>query len=199
MNGGAQVVIAKAGGSTERFSEAKLRRCFRTVLREAGCDGDLAAPLARAVGLHLSEQAAPDSYNTEYLFRCAVAVLQQTNLLDAARCLEAHRNHRGEARMRVRVFDPQRPKRGCVAWKKSTVVGLLENRYGVRHSVARGLACEIENRVLALGFRVVRMPLLVELVQNELMAWGLLGEMSVEADAEMWSKPVGSRWPQREE
>lgn len=198
MNGRG-VVIVKAGGSSERFSEAKLRRCVRIVLHETKHDPDLASPLARAVALHLQEQGDPERLCSQYVFECASAVLQQTSLADAARRLEAHRNHRAEARRRLRVFDPNRPKRGCAPWKKAAVVGVLENRFGVRHAVARALAGDLEARVFGLGYRIIRLPLLLAMIENELMSWGLLGDFSANVDAALWSKPVGARWPQREE
>ncbi|QOJ15741.1 MAG: hypothetical protein HRU75_14325 [Planctomycetia bacterium] len=199
MSDAARVVIAKDGGAAERFSEAKLRRCLRIGLSEGGCEVELAGPLARAVGMHLAEQLDPCTLSTGYLFECVTAVLRRTNLEGAADALEAHRRRRSDSRNRLRVFDPARVKRGAVPWRKSAIVGLLENRFGVRHAVARGLAGEVESRVFGLGFRVVRLPLVIEVIENELMSWGLRGASGDDVEAVLWSKPVGSRWPAREE
>lgn len=193
------LLIVKSDGSMERFSESKLRRCFQAVLRETGKETHLAEPLARAVAMHLQEGPLPELLNSDYLARCVRAALEQTGLEDSAEAYVAHRRQRKALRKRLRIFDPSQPQRSAAPWKKSSVVGTLIKDFGLRRSVARTLAGEIEQRVMDLGYRVVRTPLLAELVRNELMTWGLADELASGSSAELWSKPVASRWPARED
>jgi hypothetical protein len=53
------------------------------------------------------------------------------------------------------------------------VADALEARHGLRRSVARFLAGEVERRVLSLEYHVVSTALIAELIRNELLAWGL--------------------------
>lgn len=165
-------VIAKQDGPAERFSDAKLRNCLATVLAAARQDPKLANPLARAVAMHLCDWSEREPPSSEYVYRCVQAVLQQTDLRPAARCMAVHRRRRRARRRQVRVVYPERASAPAVGWRKARVVASLRNTHGLRTPVARLLAGEVEARVLDLGFDHVQAPLVAALVQNVLMTWG---------------------------
>src|SRR5262245_37214027 len=98
-------VIAKQDGTTERFCDAKLRSCLTAVLAASRQDVKLANPLARAVAMHLHECSDHDPPSSEYVYRCVQAVLGQTGLQQAARCMAGHRRRRRAARRQVRVVN----------------------------------------------------------------------------------------------
>ena len=62
------------------------------------------------------------------------------------------------------------------------IVRSLERRFELTPNVARILAAEIEKRVLGLDYRVVTAALVIELIRNELSAWGLATGTSQAAD-----------------
>lgn len=193
------LLITKSDGSREVFVEEKLRRCLSLALASASFDEVHASALASAVRIHIERDADTANLTSEYVFQCAIAVLNQTGATQAAEELQKHYREREGLRRRTRVFNPQRPAKGLKPWRKSAVVATLRNKHGVDAKVARVLAGEIEMRIFASGYQVIRTPLILEIVKNELMAWGLIDELAVGRHAELWSEPVGSKWPVREE
>jgi transcriptional regulator NrdR family protein len=179
------IVIEKRGGSREPFSAAKLRRVLALAMQESQIDPKLADPLVQAVEVHLRYWDDERPPTSEYVFRCVCAVLKQTDLTEVADILLAHRRWRRVRRRSVRVLRAK-PKRGSRPWKKRDLIAQLEGRFGIGRSAARIIASEMEQRVLNLGFRLVSQPLLDELLQNELMAWGLCDCESARATS--WSE-----------
>ncbi len=169
------ILIAKHDGTQELFAPAKLRRMVAVAMRACHYDPKLSEPLVQAVEVHLQYWDEPRPPTSEYLFRCVQAVLKQTGLSDVADVLAAHRRWRRVKRHSVQV-QRRHSKRGPRPWRKAALVTLLEKRYGVMHDTARIIAGELEMRVLNLGYRVITAGLLEELVHNELLTWGLLGE-----------------------
>lgn len=194
-----ELSIVKADGSSERFSESKLQRCLQQVLRGSAYDVKLAEPLARAVAMHVSGTRSTRPPASEYVFRCLLTVLKETGLDDAADALANHRRQRAAHRRRVRILVSSRTKRALLGWSKRAVVQSLMQQHGLQRPVARLLAGEIETRVFALGYRVVRAPLVTELTRNELMAWGLADEPALAVGSSGASPaPEPARWPPRE-
>lgn len=165
--------VAKRDGSVEPFEFAKLRRCLAVAMKGCGYDAVYADALARAVALHLQDwrDAAPAS--TGYIAGCVKAVLEETGLCDVAGFLDRHRRQRDSKRSRISVVDTTSAERLQRSWTKKLAVEALAERYGVRASVARILAAEVEQRVLALNYNMISTSLLDEIIRNELMAWGL--------------------------
>lgn len=172
MNTTGTIEIEKRDGKREPFSSAKLRRVVAVAMQECGIDTKLADPLVQAVEVHLRYWDEDRHPTSEYVFRCVHAVLKQTDLSEVAEALLQHRRWRRVRRRSVRVLRT-RTKRGSRGWKKNDLVAQLEGKYQIGHPVARIIAGDLEERVLNLGFRLVSQSLLDELVQNELMAWGL--------------------------
>lgn len=192
-------MVTKTDGSRELFSEEKLRRSLSLALESGGFDTAHAGPLASAVRLHVQRDTDIAGLTSEYLLVCATAVLNQTGAGEAAEELLRRHRERDGLRRRTRVFNPERPNKGLKPWHKSVLVECLRSKHGLESNVARLLAGEVEMRVFACGFQVVRAPLISELLRNELMAWGLIDDLAVGRHAELWSEPVGSKWPVREE
>lgn len=192
-----QIVVTKQDGTLERFSLAKLCNCLSAAMRGLAYDPRLAAPLARAVAMHLQDWAEASPPRTEYIYRCARAVLQQTGLTDVADVLANHRRLRAARRRRVRVT-PVSAGTTSAPWRKAALVETLQMRYGLRHTVARFMAGQIEVQVFALGYRTVSRPFLAEMVQNEVSAWGLTDENMLRVEPPAHEPSVGTRRPDEE-
>jgi len=174
-----RIIIAKRDGALEPFDIVKLRRCLATAMRACGCDPRFADALARAVALHLRQLSAPSPPTTDYIFRCVRTALVRTGMEPVAAELARHRRRRAAQRRRVSVWSAQHPQDTLQPWSKGRVADTLERRHGLGHSAARILAAEIERRVLALEYAVVSTTLVNELIQSELLAWGLAGAAAV--------------------
>lgn len=178
------IVLTKRDGTAECFVVEKLTSSLARVLQERAYDPRLAGPLARAVAMHLEECSKPQT--TDYVFRCVCAVLEQTGLADIAGDLKRHRKARALRRRRIQVIDVAQAQANVRGrpWRKVAVVATLQNRYGLRLSVARFLASRIEAQVFALNYRLITRQFLAELVRNEVLAWGL-------ADTQIFTAQVG--------
>lgn len=193
-------VVTKRDGSAECLNLAKLSSCVARALQACQYDARLAGPLVKAVALHLGEWHDSQPPTTDYVFRCACAVLQQTGLTDAAEYLEHNRRLREARRRRIRVIDAgelAQARRGR-PWQKLALVATLQNVYGLRHAVARFLAGQVEAQVFALNYRTVTQQFLRELVRNEVLAWGLVDEQSLKALAAACEKPTLPERPEKE-
>lgn len=168
--------VIKRDGCQEPFSIAKLRSSLTRVMRVSECDPKLAEPLAKAVLSHLDDWQEPQPPTTDYVFRCAKAVLEQTGLEDAAREFARQRRIRDERRKAVRIVDRDTPSKRFAAWRKSEVVRSLKEEYGIGHAAARFLAGRTEEQIFALNYKLVSRTLVSELLRNELHAWGLSDE-----------------------
>lgn len=183
-----EIVVCKRDRSVECFSPSKLSVCLARGLQARNYDPRLARPLVRAVAMHLQECSDIAPPTTQYIFRCVCSVLQQTGLADVAEDLHRYRRRRAGGRRRVRVVDTGAgPGARGEPWRKLALVATLQNRYGCRHAVARILAGQIETRVLGLNYRLITKQFIVELMRNEVLAWGLadqqvLGAHIVSAD-----------------
>jgi hypothetical protein len=172
-----QVIVVKNDGSVECFATAKLASCLARALEGRSYDQRLSNPLTRAVALHLGDWAATTPPTTQYVFDCACAILRQTGLGDVAEDLGHHRRLRAARRQRTRVLqDLQRPRGVSHPWRKLALVATLQQRYGLRHAVARFLAGQVESQIFALNYRLVTKPFITEMVRNEVLAWGLVDE-----------------------
>jgi len=169
------IIVTKRDGTVERFSPVKLGNCLARAMRCRAYDAKLSEPLVKAVAMHLRECAGARPPSTNYIHHCVCSVLRQTGLADVADDLVLARRVRTLRRRRVRILVDDRQERD-EAWRKAVVVEMLQNEFGLRHSVCRFLAGQIEQQVFSLNYRVIRRPLLVELVRSEMMAWGLVDE-----------------------
>jgi hypothetical protein len=193
-----QIVVTKRDGTLERFSLEKLCNCLAAAMRRQAYDPRLAGPLAKAVAMHLQEWQESSPPTTDYIYRCVRSVLQQTGLSDVADELAAHRRQRRARRARIQVLDPVRPG-VCERWRKAALVETLQNRHGLRYSVSRFMAGQIEAQVFALGYRAISKPFLVELTRNEVQAWGLVDEVMSGSNAPEEHEPPVSTHQVEEE
>ncbi len=193
-----QIVITKRDGTLERFSFAKLTNCLATAMRGQAYDPRLAEPLARAVAMHLQDWADPKPPTSGYIYRCVRSVLRQTGLGEVAEDLASHRRRRSTRRRRIRVLGTDPAQRRGASWQKAALVETLQHRYGIRHSVARVLAGQIEQQVFALDYRVISKTFMAELVRNEVLAWGLADEQVLRASALSCPPPVGTHQTEEE-
>ena len=177
--------IRKRDGSTEPFDVRKLRRVLLRALREARQPGYYAEPLAEAIAIHLSGDEGPRPASSAYVFECCQAVLRETGLRPVARALVRHRRRRQRRRRATQVRRCGTRGAALEPWRREHVVASLERRFGLSRAAARIVSCDIEQRVLSLGYRVVDSELIEAIVRNELRAWGLL-------DAAVETVPGGS-------
>lgn len=193
-----QIVVTKQDGTLERFSLAKLTNCLTAAMRNLAYDAGLAAPLARAVAMHLQEWSGPQPPTADYIHRCACSVLQQTGLMDVADVLVGHRRLRAARRRRIRVVESACAAARSVPWSKSELVATLQGRYGLRRAVSRFVAGRIEAQVFALDYRTVARSFLAELVRSELVAWGLVDVTVARPDAAACGPSVSAQRPEEE-
>lgn len=165
--------VAKRDGSHETFELGKLRRTLAGAMRGCGYDEMYADALAKAVAIHVKEWRDESPPTTEYIFGCVRAVLDETGLGDVAAALQRHSRQREVKRRKVEVLNTRRADQPRVPWSKGRIAATLERRHGLKASVARILAGEIEGRVLGLNYGVISSALIAEIIRNELMAWGL--------------------------
>lgn len=183
-------VVLKRDGTVERFSLFKLMNSIRVALEGRAYEGRLSGPLARAVELHLREFRIGEAPSTDYIFRCVASVLEQTGLTDVCEDMSLHRRMRNIRRRRTRVVGAAAASETATAWQKAMVVATLEGHYGLRHSVARFLAGQIEQQVFALNYRAITRPFLAELIRNEVLAWGLGEEVLLRREASLCELPI---------
>lgn len=191
-----QIVVTKQDGTLERFNLAKLTGSLAGAMRGHAYDPRLAVPLAKAVAMHLQDLQLTTPPTTDYIYRCARSVLQQTGLPDVADELANFRRQRRTRRRRVRVVDAALPEARGELWRKSALVQTLQTRYGLRHSVSRFVAGQIETQVFALDHREITRTFLAELVRNEVLAWGLADGRVMNEPA--YEPPVGTHQPDEE-
>lgn len=171
-----QLEVLKRDGGREPFDRAKLRRSLMRALREVREATHYADPLAEAVAIHLAQWDGPEPPSTEYVYRCCQTVLRETGLKPVAVAMARYRRRREARREATRV---RRIDAGHVVvepWQRSRLVASLRTQYGLGRAAARVLSCEVESRVLSLGYRVVDAELVAAVVRNELRAWGLMDE-----------------------
>jgi len=166
-------MIAKRDGGLEPFDRGKIRRGVASALAASGVDSRYSEALTRAVELHLTQWQETNPPSTGYIFRCLRTALVETGLDDAALRFVTHRGERAKQRQRVSVCDARKSQFALEPWRKAAVAETLEGCCDLGHDVARILAGEIERRVLALDYSVVSKTLIKELLQSELLAWGL--------------------------
>jgi hypothetical protein len=192
------IIVTKRDGTLERFSQEKLSNCLREAMAEHAYEPALANPLVRAVELHLRDWQDSTPPTTTYIYRCVRSVLQQTGLSDVADGLAVHRRMRRSRRRRIRVLGEEAARQRGERWQKSALVETLQNRYGLRHAVARFLAGQIEAQVFALDYRVVSKAFLAELLRNEVLAWGLVDTTTLKVATALPHPPVHASQPEKE-
>ncbi|MBU0637737.1 MAG: hypothetical protein KKB50_02645 [Planctomycetes bacterium] len=159
----------------EPFSTGKLERCLWRLLKACQHDVELARPIAEAVAIHLRSWRDAELPSSEYIYRCACAVLMQTGLEHVAAQLTVHREQRQAQPRRPRVVAEGGTSR---AWRRERLARTLRERHGLRAAVADMLGRGIEARVTQLGYGVVSATLIDELTRSEMAAWGLLDDWS---------------------
>lgn len=165
-------MVRKGDGTQEPFDLRKLRRSLAAAMAACQYDERFAESLAQAVLLHLTDWKDRRPPSTEYIFRCVREVLTETGLADVARQLCLHRRTRSQRRRGMTVVGGDGPG-SARPWAKGAVCTALREAHGLTPSVARILAGEIETRVMALNYELISAGLVAELIQSELLAWGL--------------------------
>ena len=173
MSNQPHIMVAKREGGLEQFDRQKARRGVAAALASSGGDMRFADALARAVELHLRQWNEPDPPSSGYIFRCLRTALIETGLDDGALRFVSYRGQRAKQRQELSVYDADESRFALAPWRKAAVAETLEGCRGVGHAAARILAGEIERRVLSLGYSVVSKTLIREMIQSELLAWGM--------------------------
>ena len=193
-----RIMITKRDGQLEPFDVAKPRRCLTAAMRDSSHDEHFADVLARAVEFHLFAWPKTSLPTTDYVSRCLQTALTQTGMEEVAEQLIRHHRLRTTRRRNLSVLDSRSSRLNLTRWRKGAVARTLERRYGLSHSVARILAGEIEQRVLALSYTVVSTALIAEVLRNELLAWGLADGTTDTAPAVPASDVVADGQPEKE-
>ncbi|MGE3180258.1 MAG: ATP cone domain-containing protein [Phycisphaerae bacterium] len=164
--------ILKRDGTAEPFEGSKLGAVLRRAMIACEQEARLAEPLVRAVAIHLEELEDERQATTQYIFRCVRSVLRQTGLQEVADELTHHAQQRDRRRRNVRVLSEDGERR-YTPFKKAEVARLLTHEFEVGRGAARIIAGRVERQIFGLQYKIISRMLLIEIVRNELMAWGL--------------------------
>ncbi len=172
------LIIRKRDGTAESFSRAKMVACLMRPLHET-CDADppaTAEALAESVLQHLEQAQINAAIPSVRLREFVEAVLSQTGYLQAADALKHHARLREQQRRQIHVayFHERRGTFVHRRWSKSAVVANLRTEHDLESCVARCVAGVVESAVLRCGLKVVTTGLIDQMIQSELLAWGLL-------------------------
>ncbi len=172
--------VGKRDGSIEPFVLAKLLQSIRCGLIASGelhdLDTTIAGGLGEAVYEYLKSTYDGGTVTTHQLADLVELVLSQTghasaamNIRDHHRSRERHRRIVMVARLRTRDsrFIQQR-------WNKGRIVQHLRRQHLLDAPASRMIAGRVEQLVFNCGLRVVTGGLVCEMINSELLAWGLL-------------------------
>ena len=163
--------IAKRDGPDERFDSAKLGGS----IARAGVDVNvrdirLARELASVVSLFISQQMAGRQLSSIQLQSMTEQVLTETGHSNIAMSYTLYHQRRHRLREQLRVEDHQgQPS----VWNKTRIACHLSGHHHLGPSTGRMIASMVEKRVMAAGFERITQRLIREIVNNELLGWGL--------------------------
>ena len=164
-------MIAKRDGPDERFNSAKLS----SSIARAGADINvrdirLARELASAVSLFIGPQMAGSQLNSIQLQSMTEQVLTETGHTNIAMSYTLYHQRRHRLREQLRVEDRWgQPS----VWNKTRIACYLTGHHHLESSTGRMVASMVEKRIMAAGFERITQRLIREIVNNELLGWGL--------------------------
>lgn len=176
----ASIRVTKRDGSVEPFILAKLLHSIRSGLLVANEAQDLdtstAGNLGEAVYDYLKATYEASQVSTRQLAELVELVLTQTGHAGAAMSIRDHHRFREKLR-RIVMVASTRPADGRYVqhrWNKALIFQHLRRKHGLETPGARMIAGRVEELVFSCGLRVVTSGLVREMVNSELLAWGLL-------------------------
>lgn len=170
------VWVRKRDGKSEPFQKTKIADCFRSAILAAGESSPTTArELADAVTTFIHGSRHGQPLRTRQIAALLLRVLEETGHPHSAAAMRAHTQQRDRRRRRLQVLAWKASVGRIVPrrWNKSVLVNRLQKTYGLEPLVSRLVAARVEEVVLALNLRLVTGGLIRELVDCELMAWGL--------------------------
>src|SRR5262245_21924580 len=184
------LVIRKRDGSVEPFSRSRLVACLIRPLHEV-CDADppaSAEALAESVVRHLESARIEAAIPSGRLREFVEAVLSQSGYLAAADALKQHARRRAQQRRQIHVayFHPRRGTYVHRRWSKAAVITNLRTERDLEPGVARWIGGIVEMAVLRCGLKLITTGLIEQMIESEMLAWGLL-PAALRADQRMRS------------
>lgn len=173
------IQVKKRDGSIEPFVLAKLLRSIRLGLSDAGqareLDTSTAGNLGEAVYDYLRSNYRRMTIHTRQLSELVELVLNQTGHSAASLAIREFHRRREHSRRRVMVAIPRPDGRYTQhRWNKGSVIQFLRRQHLLDMPASRMIAGRVEQLVFGMGLRLVTGGLVREVIESELLAWGLL-------------------------
>ncbi len=171
--------VRKRDGAVEPFCPAKLRNCIRSTLcaigDSSGLDLLVAKGLTEAVEQFLLRAKLDVPIPAAHLLELVELVLTQTGHAAAAAAARRHAIARDRQRRWLLVAAPSaRGRYVHHRWNKGHLVRHLRRQHLLDAPASRMIAGRVEQLVFNCGLKVVTAGLVREMVDSELLAWGLL-------------------------
>lgn len=175
-----RLLVRKRDGQIEALAVAKLVECLRRVLHDER-DADPPATsqgLVETVVQYLARGRFAAPVPSVQISELLAAVLVHTGHAPAAQLLRLHTRWRDRQRRKLHVAR-RRPSLGRYVnrrWSKGAIVASLKSDYDIGTITARSIAANVENAVLRSELPIVTTGLIREVIQSELLGWGLADE-----------------------
>jgi hypothetical protein len=173
------ICIRKRDNTVELFDIAKLRNSIRMALcagaDPSGLDQIAAKGLAEAIHEFLKRACPPAPVPSVRLLELVDLVLTQTGHAAASMAICQHASSRERLRRWLMVAAPTTD--GGFSqhrWNKSRLVSYLRRQHLLDAPASRMIAGRVEQLVFNCGLKVVTANLVREMINSELLAWGLL-------------------------
>jgi len=173
------ISVLKRDGAIEPFQPAKLRNALRSALCATGdaqgLDNLAARGFAEAIEQFLVRAALDAPIPTSRLLELVELVLTQTGHTASAAAVRQHSAARERQRRWLLVAAPT-PDRRYVhhRWNKGRLVRYLNRQHLLDAPASRMIAGRVEQLIFNCGLKVVTAGLVREMINSELLAWGLL-------------------------
>lgn len=173
------LLIRKRDQSIEAFEIAKLRNSIRLALcsgaDSSGLDNAAANGLAEAIQEFLAKASLDAPVPSVRLLELVEMVLTQTGHAAAGMAIREHAQSRDRHRRWLMVAAAS-PEGRFVQhrWNKSRLVRFLRQQHLLDAPASRMIAGRVEQVVFNCGLKVVTAGLVREMINSELLAWGLL-------------------------
>lgn len=171
--------VRKRDGAVEPFHPAKLRSSIRSALCAIGDSGGLDLLVARGLTEAIEQFLLRAELNapipTTRLLELVELVLTQTGHAAAAAAVRRHATAR--ERQRRWLIVAAAAANGLYVhrrWNKGQLVRYLSRQHLLDAPASRMIAGRVEQLVFNCGLKVVTAGLVREMVDSELLAWGLL-------------------------
>ncbi len=178
-----RIRVTKSDGSIEDYLHTKVMKSFSNALDLTGqSDVAVAEELSEATTYFLHQRLDNSSVNSSEIYSMVQVALMATGFEQAAVQLHEYHIERQLKRNRIEVANISTEDLSCYEvndfswsvsgrcrWDKSRIITTLSDKYNLDRVMARAIAGQVEEKVLALGVKAVPLSLIKQLVFAEAM------------------------------